>query len=59
MAGRSEPKVLSVKVDVTDEHSVSEAIRAVSTKFDSLDFVVNNAGILTGYAAILALEPAK
>ena len=58
-AGRSEPKLISVKVDVTDERSVAEAVKAVSTKFESLDFVINNAGIMTGYVTLLESEPAK
>jgi NAD(P)-dependent dehydrogenase (short-subunit alcohol dehydrogenase family) len=58
-AGRSPPKVLSVKVDVTSEDSVAEAAKVVSTKFDSLDFVINNAGVLAGYIPILETEPTR
>lgn len=58
-ASRSEPKLIAVKVDVTSEQSVAEAVKAVSAKFDSLDFVINNAGLLTGYTALMKSEPAK
>jgi NAD(P)-dependent dehydrogenase (short-subunit alcohol dehydrogenase family) len=58
-AGRSPPKVLSVKVDVTSEESVAEAAKAVSAQFDSLDFVINNAGVLAGYIPILETNPSR
>lgn len=38
VAGRCEPKLVSVKVDVTDEHSVVEAVKAVWTKIRQLGF---------------------
>jgi len=58
-AGRPEPKLISLKVDVTDELSVADAVRIVQTQFDHLDVVVNNAGLLTGYTPILETDPVK
>jgi len=57
--GRFEPKLISVKVDLTNEHSVAEAVKAVSIKFESLDFVINNAGIMTGYVTLLDSDPTQ
>ncbi len=56
-AGRAEPKLLSLRVDVTDEQSVAEAVKAVSDAFGSLDIVVNNAGAIT-YVPILETDAA-
>ncbi|KAJ9602580.1 hypothetical protein H2200_012773 [Cladophialophora chaetospira] len=58
-AGHPEPKFISVKVDVTSEQSVTEAFKTVSAKFDSLDFVINNAGTLAGYIPLVKSEPSK
>jgi NAD(P)-dependent dehydrogenase (short-subunit alcohol dehydrogenase family) len=58
-AGHPEPTLIAVTVDVTDEHSVAQAVKIVSTKFDRLDIVINNAGLLTGYVSLLKSEPAK
>ena len=58
-AGRPEPTLISVQVDITNEHSVADAFKAVSAKFDTLDFIINNAGILTGYIPLVESEPTK
>jgi len=38
-------RTLTVRMDVTDEESVKEGIRATVDRFDGLDCVVNNAGV--------------
>ncbi|KAK4894363.1 hypothetical protein LTR27_007496 [Elasticomyces elasticus] len=57
--GNPAPTLVSVQVDVTSEVSVASAVKTVSAVFQSLDFVINNAGLLTGYATLLDSEPAK
>lgn len=39
-------KIMNIKMDVTDEHSVEVAKIKFATHFDHLDFIVNNAGVL-------------
>ncbi|KAI8962441.1 putative oxidoreductase [Daldinia sp. FL1419] len=52
-AGRNEPTVLSLKLDVTSEDSVKAASEAVSAKFGGkLDILINNAGYLDHWAPI-------
>ncbi|KAF3065306.1 putative oxidoreductase YxbG [Daldinia childiae] len=53
-AGRkTEPTVLSLKLDVTSEDSVKAAADAISTKFGGkLDILINNAGYLDDWAPI-------
>lgn len=55
-AGRAKPKIISLKVDVTSEHSVSQAVNAIQKQFDSLDIIINNAGLLS-YVPILESNP--
>ena len=45
-AGRKEPTILSLKLDVTDKQSVSDAAAKIKEAFGSLDIVINNAGYL-------------
>jgi NAD(P)-dependent dehydrogenase (short-subunit alcohol dehydrogenase family) len=45
-AGRKEPTILSLKLDVTDKQSVSDAVAKIEQEFESLDIVINNAGYL-------------
>jgi NAD(P)-dependent dehydrogenase (short-subunit alcohol dehydrogenase family) len=45
-AGRKEPTILSLKLDVTDKQSVSDAVAKIEQEFGSLDIVINNAGYL-------------
>ncbi|KAF7198539.1 Short chain dehydrogenase citE [Pseudocercospora fuligena] len=45
-AGRKEPKVLQVKIDISDEKSVNEGVKKIESEFESLDVVINNAGII-------------
>jgi hypothetical protein len=43
-AGRKEPTILSLKLDVSDKQSVSDAVAEIEQEFGSLDIVINNAG---------------
>lgn len=45
-AGRKEPKIISLKLDVTDKRSVSDAATKIEQEFESLDIVINSAGYL-------------
>src|SRR5687768_14306701 len=45
-AGRPEPVVLPVQVDISDATSVEAAAGLVKEKFRRLDVIVNNAGVL-------------
>lgn len=45
-AGRKEPTILPLKLDVTDKQSVSDAVAKIEQEFESLDIVINNAGYL-------------
>jgi NAD(P)-dependent dehydrogenase (short-subunit alcohol dehydrogenase family) len=45
-AGREEPTILSLNLDVTDKQSVSDAAAKIEREFGSLDIVINNAGYL-------------
>ncbi|KIX00280.1 uncharacterized protein Z518_10419 [Rhinocladiella mackenziei CBS 650.93] len=58
-AGRSEPKLISLVVDVTDESSVAKAVKIVQSEFDRLDIVINNAGWMAAYTPIGASDPVK
>ncbi|KIV77074.1 hypothetical protein PV11_08910 [Exophiala sideris] len=57
--GRSEPKVINLVVDVTDELSVAKAVKSVESEFDKLDIVINNAGWLAPYVPIMDSDPVK
>lgn len=39
-------KVITVKVNIADENSVEEAVRAVMDEYGKIDILVNNAGII-------------
>lgn len=56
-AGRKEPNVLSLKLEVTDAKSVEDAFQNISQEFGRLDVVINNAGILGERAAIADSDP--
>ena len=57
-AGRPQPELIALVVDVTDEISVANAVKSVQTQFDRLDILINNAGWLV-YAPILDSDPVK
>jgi NAD(P)-dependent dehydrogenase (short-subunit alcohol dehydrogenase family) len=51
-AGRQEPKIFSIALDVSDSFSVTDAARKVESEFGRLDILVNNAGILETFKPI-------
>lgn len=56
-AGRKEPTVLTLKVDVTDKQSVSDAVAKIEQEFGGLDIVINNAGHLENFKKIADSDP--
>ena len=58
-ATRSAPKVLLLKLDVTNEQSVEKAAAEVEKEFGKLDILVNNAGILGQFGMIADSNPQK
>ncbi|KAI8932948.1 hypothetical protein NX059_010417 [Plenodomus lindquistii] len=57
-AGREEPRVVTLRLDVTDRESVESAARDVSEIFDGrLDVLINNAGYLSRFAGIPETDP--
>ena len=46
------PALRSWVVDITDEGSAARGIMSVAEAFGGLDLVVNNAGVMEGYAAV-------
>ena len=56
-AGRSAPKVLPVKIDVTEEQSVEKAAAEVEKEFGKLEILVNNAGILGQFGMVAESDP--
>ena len=58
-ATRSTPKVLLLKLDVTNEQSVEKATVEVEKEFGKLDVLVNNAGILGQFGMVADSNPEK
>ena len=58
-ATRSAPKVLLLKLDVTNKQSVEKAAAEVDKEFGKLDVLVNNAGILGQFGMIADSNPEK
>ncbi|RVX75882.1 hypothetical protein B0A52_00239 [Exophiala mesophila] len=58
-AGRAEPKILTLTVDVTDEGSVSQAVKSVEAEFARLDILINNAGYVGGYTPLGQSDPSR
>jgi len=56
-AGRAEPNVITLNLDVTNRLSVDSAAEKLSSAFASLDVLVNNAGYLSDFASILDSDP--
>ena len=56
-AGKAEPQVLALQLDVTDQTSVENAAKEISSAFGRLDIVVNNAGVLGSPALIADSKP--
>lgn len=51
-AGRAEPRVLKLKLEVTDAESVTGAVAKIEAEFGRLDIVINNAGVMGGLKSI-------
>ena len=45
-AGRDEPQILKLQVDICDSEAVERAIQSVARKFETLDVLINNASRL-------------
>jgi NAD(P)-dependent dehydrogenase (short-subunit alcohol dehydrogenase family) len=56
-AGKQEPTVLSLKLDVMDKQSVSDAVAKIEKEFGGLDIVINNAGALEQFVPIADSDP--
>ncbi|CAO2652347.1 Nn.00g006300.m01.CDS01 [Neocucurbitaria sp. VM-36] len=57
-AGRPSPRILTLRLDVTDRNSVEAAAKSVSEVFDGLlDILINNAGYLSSWAGIPDTDP--
>jgi NAD(P)-dependent dehydrogenase (short-subunit alcohol dehydrogenase family) len=56
-AKRAEPKVIQLKLDVTDETSVEAAAKLVGKETKSLDILINNAGYLENWLPIADSNP--
>lgn len=52
-AGKPEPKVLKIKLDVQERSSVAAAAQALKDTFGRLDVLINNAGYLFEFAKLL------
>jgi NAD(P)-dependent dehydrogenase (short-subunit alcohol dehydrogenase family) len=55
--GKKAPKVLTLKLDVTDEKSVENALKEIEKTFGRLDILINNAGYLSEYVPITESDP--
>lgn len=56
-AGRKEPEVLALDLDVTDEESVKKAATEVEESFGRVDILVNNAGFMEPAEKITEVDP--
>ena len=56
-AGRKEPQVLRLQLDVADSSSVEDSVKQIENTFSRLDVVINNAGIMGGRKAIRDSDP--
>ncbi|EOO03803.1 putative short chain dehydrogenase reductase protein [Phaeoacremonium minimum UCRPA7] len=57
-AGRPEPQVLALELDVSSEDSVRKAAEVIGTSFgDSLDVLINNAGYLETWLPVAESNP--
>ncbi|KAK3646918.1 hypothetical protein LTR22_014071 [Elasticomyces elasticus] len=56
-AGRPEPQVLTIELDVTSQSSTEAAASQVSSAFGKLDVLVHNSGILEGMKPITDTDP--
>lgn len=56
-AGRQPPKVLKLKVDVSDPKSVEAAAKDIEGQFGRLDILINNAGYLEPFVPLAESDP--
>ncbi|KAI5245504.1 NAD-P-binding protein [Aureobasidium subglaciale] len=56
-AGHSAPKVISIKLDVTDRASTEQAAETLKSEFGGLDFLFNNAGYLEIFKNFAESDP--
>ena len=56
-AGRPEPKILTLKLDVTSRSDVEAAAELVEKHFGGLDVLINNAGYLGRFKPIVDSDP--
>ncbi|KAI1321556.1 NAD(P)-binding protein [Xylariaceae sp. FL0255] len=56
-AGKPEPTILELKIDVTNQESVETAAEEIKKKFGRVDIVINNAGLLSGRGLIAETDP--
>ncbi|KAF2164506.1 hypothetical protein M409DRAFT_25383 [Zasmidium cellare ATCC 36951] len=56
-AGRSEPQILLLKLDITDQKNVDAAVKEIGEKFGKLDVVINNAGVFAGRGLVGESDP--
>lgn len=56
-AGKSEPKVLALTLDVSNLKSVEEAASQIEKDFGKLDVVINNAGVIDEMKPITETNP--
>lgn len=56
-AGKPEPQILSLKLDISSQASVDEAAKRVSEKFSAIDILINMAGFLEPWTNITESKP--
>jgi len=56
-AGKKEPKVLKIKLDVMSYASVESAAEAIEKEFGKLDILINNAGYLSTFEPMGDTDP--
>lgn len=56
-AGKKEPHVLALKLEITDAQSVTDAGKVIEQEFGKLDVVINNAGVIGKMQSILDGDP--
>ncbi|KAE8148524.1 hypothetical protein BDV25DRAFT_168385 [Aspergillus avenaceus] len=56
-AARPAPQFLPLKLDITNEDSVTAAVQTITATFGKLDILINNAGVMGNYALIGESDP--
>ena len=56
-AGRKEPKVLGLQLEVTDRQSVENAAKEIDVAFGKLDILINNAAVIGDMKSIAESDP--